>query len=281
VHLLQPFEPSRPGLFKKITTDALKPGLAGFDSRPVCCLICGDRSRRTFAYDGCDRGLDRETADANARCCLRAGIVRCAGRPVRSETLPLIPKWERFEQAFVSSILYGNPLQQATLTVSFTSPLGERIVVCGFWDGGKVWRVRFTPDQPDAVLHHRVFRPVEQGSGAPNRSILCTAPRAKPVPPTWPGKHRPRRRHFEHRDGTPFFWLADSTWDGARLSNPKDWETYARIRAAQNSPRSVGCHPGCGCGRRAGICRQRAGCRQSEFFKRLDAKVDALNRRGC
>ena len=44
--------------------------------------------------------------------------------------------------------MYSNALQDASLRVVFTSPLGETNEVDGFWDGGRTWRVRFSPDQP-------------------------------------------------------------------------------------------------------------------------------------
>src|SRR5207249_4368756 len=65
-----------------------------------------------------------------------------------SPQMPVVSKWGRFEQSFKSSVAYSHPLQDATLTVIFTSPLGETSQVYGFWDGGKAWRVRFSPSQP-------------------------------------------------------------------------------------------------------------------------------------
>ena len=54
-----------------------------------------------------------------------------------SGKLPVVPKWQRFEQAFRSSVVYTNPLQDVTLSAVFTSPLGEEFRVQGFWDGGR------------------------------------------------------------------------------------------------------------------------------------------------
>src|SRR2546423_9241603 len=58
-----------------------------------------------------------------------------------------VPKWERFEQTLESSANYSNPAQEAKLTATFTSPSGEKFTVPGFWDGGKTWRVRFSPNK--------------------------------------------------------------------------------------------------------------------------------------
>src|SRR5687767_2805788 len=61
---------------------------------------------------------------------------------------PVVPKWGRFEHEFTSSVRYENPLQEAALTVVFLSPAGGSNRVHGFWDGGKTWRVRFSPNIP-------------------------------------------------------------------------------------------------------------------------------------
>src|ERR1044071_3785449 len=57
-------------------------------------------------------------------------------------------KWGRFEQSFKSAVKYENPFQQCALKVAFVSPSGQTNLVDGFWDGGKTWRVRFSPGQP-------------------------------------------------------------------------------------------------------------------------------------
>src|SRR5262245_58814623 len=59
-----------------------------------------------------------------------------------------VPRWSRFERSFLSSRDHPHPIRDAALTVAFTSPRGERLVVPGFWDGGRTWLVRFAP--PDA-----------------------------------------------------------------------------------------------------------------------------------
>jgi hypothetical protein len=41
------------------------------------------------------------------------------------------------------------------------------------------------------------------------------------------------RTHLTHADGTPFFFLADTAWNGALLSTDRDWETYLDDRAAK------------------------------------------------
>ena len=87
---------------------------------------------------------------SGSRLAVLALLLLPAGVPTAraAAKMQVVPKWSRFEQAFKSSVAYSNPVQDAALTVVFTSPLGDTSEVDGFWDGGKTWRVRFSPDQP-------------------------------------------------------------------------------------------------------------------------------------
>jgi len=39
--------------------------------------------------------------------------------------------------------------------------------------------------------------------------------------------------HLEHADGTPFFYFADTAWNGPLLSTDADWQTYLADRVAK------------------------------------------------
>jgi hypothetical protein len=152
-----------------------------------------------------------------------------------SAKIPIVPRWMRFEHAFKSTIEYSNALQDVTLTVLFKSPLGEITQVEGFWDGGKTWRVRFVAGQPG----HWVFRatcsdPNNAGLNNQKGVFLCSADLGtNRFHDHGPVRVAADHRHFEHADHTPFFWLADTVWNGARESSTKDWDLYARVRASQ------------------------------------------------
>jgi hypothetical protein len=40
-------------------------------------------------------------------------------------------------------------------------------------------------------------------------------------------------RYLQHADGTPFFWLGDTVWNGPLLSGKQDWDTFLRDRVAK------------------------------------------------
>ena len=163
-------------------------------------------------------------------CLLSPGL-----QAAQSGKIPVVPKWMRFERAFKSSVEYSNALQDVSLTVTFKSPLGETTQVEGFWDGGKTWRVRFVPGQPGPWGFRTSCSDLKNiGLNDQTGVFVCSAE----LGTNRFHKHGPVRvaadhRHFEHADGTPFFWLADTVWNGARASNAKDWDLYARVRASQ------------------------------------------------
>ena len=217
-----------------------------------------------------------------AWCLLAWPLALWAG--AESPGLPIVAKWGRFEQAFKSDNLYSNALQDATLTVVFTSPLGETNLVYGFWDGERTWRVRFSPSQPGHWSYRTTCSDTPNG-GLHNRTgeFLCTAPTGtSPFKLHGPVQVARDHHHLEHADGTPFFWLADTTWEGMQAAEFKDWEYYAVLRAARHftviqwaaSPgedsegeSSIGGFPD-----RITI--------NPEVFQRLDAKLDVLTEAG-
>jgi len=148
---------------------------------------------------------------------------------------PVFSKWSGFEQSFESSVVYDNPLQDASLSVVFLSPLGETNRVYGFWDGDKTWRVRFSPNMPGKWGWATICSDAaNKGLHLQSGSFLCSAP----VTRTRFGQHGPVRvarsgYTLEHDDSTPFFWLADTAWNGALLSTPKDWDFYLQTRVQQ------------------------------------------------
>ncbi|HOX55771.1 MAG TPA: DUF4038 domain-containing protein [Verrucomicrobiota bacterium] len=197
---------------------------------------------------------------------------------------PVIPKWSRFEQEFKSSVLYSNALQDASVTVLFTSPLGELREVDGFWDGGRTWRVRFSPDQPGRWSFKTTCSDAANpGLHGQKGSFLCSAA----IGLTRFQRHGQvrvahDRRYLEHADGTPFFWLADTAWAGARAAELKDWQFYAQTRTRQRfTVAQWAVAPGSDARKQVAWTGfpERIGI-NPDFFQRLDAKLEVLSQAG-
>lgn len=211
------------------------------------------------------------------------GLADLAIFSARAARIPILPKWSRFEESFRSRVDYENPLQDCTLTVTFISPTDETNVIYGFWDGGKTWRVRFRPGQAGHwKFHTSCSDPANRGLHNKSGEFLCSAP----VGTNRFSEHGAielarDHRYFEHQDGTPFFWLADSVWNGARLSDPNDWNRYAKIRANQQfTAAQWSVAPGADSEGEIAFSGKDKMVPNTEFFQRLDSKIEMLNRAG-
>jgi hypothetical protein len=201
---------------------------------------------------------------------------------------PAVPKWGRFERAFESASSYANPVQEASLTVVFTSPSNEASKVPGFWDGGKTWRVRFSPNATGKWSWTTTCSDAaNKGLHLQSGTFECAAPSGKGrfeehgsvrlSPDAW---------SFQHDDSTPFFFLGDTAWNGMLLSSEKDWELYLQTRAKQKftavqwvSTQWRAAPDGDAKGEKAFTGTEKISI-NPEFFRRLDAKADAVNKAG-
>jgi len=143
---------------------------------------------------------------------------------------PEVFRYGRFEQALTAAQDYADPLQDVRVEVEFSGPKKARVRTPAFWDGGRTWRVRFSPER-EGAWRFRVLTPgfsPSEGSfrvrayRGPNELMRRGAPRVSA-----------NRRHFVYADGTPWFWLADTAWNGALLSTDVEWQEYLANRAAK------------------------------------------------
>jgi hypothetical protein len=193
----------------------------------------------------------------------------------------VVPLWGRWEAEFTADAPTGG---DAVFPLTLTAPDGGTREIDGFWDGGRVWRVRFSPDQ-EGVWHYRIgggeIGPApEMGSFEVRRSdsenrFLAHGPVRVSV----------NGRYLAHADGTPFFWLADTGWNGALKSTPEGWATYMADRKSKDfsvvqlvTTQWRAAHANAeGQVAYTGFRDIRI---DPTFFGRMDARMDALDRAG-
>ena len=141
------------------------------------------------------------------------------------------------EWSFPSAREYGDPCNEVELSAVVTDPDGKQTVVPAFWAGGSFWGIRYSSstigrhvlettcsDETNADLHGR-------------RELLEVTPYQgdNPLFRHGPLTVSPDRTHLRHRDGTPFFWLADTWWMGLtkRLTWPAGFDTLTDDRVAK------------------------------------------------
>ena len=198
-----------------------------------------------------------------------------------------VAQWTRFETQFTSSTDYGNPVQDARLEVDFASPSGMKHTVWGFWDGDRTWRVRFSPDElGDWSFRSRCSREADSGLSGQAGRFRCVAYKGEnPLYRHGAIQLSEDRRYLRHADGTPHFWLSDTAWNGAVLSDDQGWETYLQDRVAKGftAVQFVATHWFVAAtdadGNKAYTGAEKIAINPI-FYQRLDRKLDALNQHG-
>ncbi|MGV3664349.1 MAG: DUF4038 domain-containing protein [Prosthecobacter sp.] len=143
-------------------------------------------------------------------------------------------QWQVSEFSFSAETEVADPFdfERVRFSATFVGPEKVRLEVPGFWDGGRTWKIRFTPtragewsfvtsfsNEADGGLHQR--------GGRFKADAADTADRAHAV-----RRHGgflkvgENQRHLTHTDGTPFFWLGDTWWAAPSAAMP--FENFRR-----------------------------------------------------
>jgi len=141
------------------------------------------------------------------------------------------------EIAFHSAQSHADPFDEIDLNVLFSDPTGETKRVPAFWDGGNVWKVRYASPKVGTYTYVTVCSDLAD-KGLNAQSGTVTVERYTGTNPLY--KHGPivvesDRRHLQHSDGTPFFWLGDTWWMGlaSRLKWPGEFHALVADRVAK------------------------------------------------
>ena len=141
------------------------------------------------------------------------------------------------EFPLISGKEYGDPFNDVQLDAVFTAPDGTERVVPAFWAGENVWRIRYS----SPLIGRHSYRTICSDAKNPDlhgqEDVVEIAPYTgeNPLFQHGPLRVSEDRRHFEHLDGTPFFWLGDTWWMGLckRMHWPGDFRTLTADRVAK------------------------------------------------
>lgn len=138
------------------------------------------------------------------------------------------------EWTYVSGKQYSDPFNQVDVDAVITLPTGGEQRVPGFWAGESAWHIRYAPPVPGVYKIRSVCSDTGNRELHDQKLTLNVQPYVGNNPHYRHGalKVAPGKRHFQHADGTPFFWLGDTWWMGLckRLSWPDGFETLAADR---------------------------------------------------
>jgi hypothetical protein len=109
---------------------------------------------------------------------------------------------------------------------------GGRLTVPAFWAGGREWRARLSLSEPGD--HRFEVRDSAGDLGLEPQGGELTVEPGEPSNPLFAHGAptvAPDGRKFAHADGTPFFWLADTWWNGlSGRVEQSDFETLLEDR---------------------------------------------------
>ena len=153
----------------------------------------------------------------------------------------VIKQWGVFEKVLTSTNHNSNSQKYKDVIVNatFTGPKGIQYKIPGFWDGGNTWRIRFSPTLPGHWTY--TIDSTDDQLDASENDGSFTAVEPDPhdiaVNPNYRGFLRlsPNRRYLTYYDGTPFFWLGDTVWDGNSKNMPyeTDFKLYVENRRSK------------------------------------------------
>lgn len=120
------------------------------------------------------------------------------------------------EWTLVSSKEYRDPFNEVQLDVLVTDPAGKQQLVPAFWAGGQTWKVRYGSHVPGRYTYRAICSDAANSSlhGKTGAANFSAYDGSNPLFRHGPLHVSGNKRHFEHEDGTPFFWLGDTWWFG-------------------------------------------------------------------
>ncbi len=135
------------------------------------------------------------------------------------------------EVALASDKHYANPFTDVMLDVDVTDPAGEMKRVPAFWAGGSEWRLRYASPLIGTHTFCSVCNHADDAGlhGVEGTIEVVAYNGDNPLYRHGPIGISRDQRHFEHHDGTPFLWLADTWWKG--LSRRLSWEGFQELCA--------------------------------------------------
>lgn len=138
------------------------------------------------------------------------------------------------ELTFTAQKPHADPFNSVTLDVRFTGLTGDLRTVPAFWAGGNQWKARYASRELGAHRWTAVCNDsADLGLHSVSGAIEVTPYRGdNPLYVHGPIRVAADKRHFEHADGTPFFWLGDTWWMGLshRLHWPDEFQRLAADR---------------------------------------------------
>ena len=144
----------------------------------------------------------------------------------------LVEQWDSIELSFLSTKDYNNPYTDLELTGIFVNEYGDTLNRPGFWDGGKIWKIRFAPPDENVIWtwHTKCSDSTNRGLSQKGefRAIRSTSENAllKEGLLTMSSG----MRNVVHRSGKPVLVVADTPWALPFRATKEQVKVFAKDR---------------------------------------------------
>jgi len=135
------------------------------------------------------------------------------------------------EIACDSKKTYKNPFLEVEVDAIITGPDAAQVRVPAFWAGGNRWIFRYASSVPGIYTWKLACSDTNNSTlhGLTGKIELVPYRGENVLYQHGPIRVAKDRRHFEHADGTPFFWLGDTWWKN--LCKRMTWEGFQELTA--------------------------------------------------
>lgn len=194
----------------------------------------------TFCTVGCSRGGTEGEDSKAGNAAVRGDATDRKENPGTGGSTE-ITQWGIFEESFTVSRSYSKreKYTNVELSCSFTGPEGNVTTVPGFWDGDDTFRVRFAPSKPGSWTWNTVSNDLSLDGHSDRLTVVSPTEHQMHVNPNYRGFLRTvttdASRYFEYADGTPFYYVSGTGWDGNSDQFPfeTDFKTWVDDRQAK------------------------------------------------
>ncbi|HQM39607.1 MAG TPA: DUF4038 domain-containing protein [Clostridia bacterium] len=138
------------------------------------------------------------------------------------------------ELVFKSESTCKDFFNDVTFDVLFTHPDGSSITIPGFWAGKNIFKARYDISIPGKHKYITISND-DSLNGISGEMDITKEQTENPLYLHGAVCRFGQNMHLSHKDGTPFYWLADTWWMALtkRLTFPKDFMTLLDDRIAK------------------------------------------------
>jgi hypothetical protein len=161
-----------------------------------------------------------------------ASPAQAEGHQAGAERAAMVQQWAPYEITFTAAREYADAYTDVDVYVTFTGPGGITLRRPAFWDGGKIWRVRFAaPVMGRWSWRSSSSEPGDAGLEGKTGALFVGPYRGgNPLVAHGLLTMSPGKRNVMHADGAPFLLVGDTAWSLPWRGTPEAVRIYAQDR---------------------------------------------------